>query len=96
MIGDDEVELVIEDDIQGFDLHWAAIAFEDIVDAFFSSRQFVPDSWVHKNGGGVIRRIDLRIPCFLVLDTRFPAGMTSYLDIFAYNDERFRSGPALW
>ena len=23
----------------------------------------------------------------MVLDTRFPAGMTSYLDIFAYNDE---------
>ena len=34
MIGDDGVEMVIEDDIQGFDLHWAAIAFEDIVDAF--------------------------------------------------------------
>ena len=34
MIGDDGVEMVIEDDIQGFDLHWVAITFEDIVDAF--------------------------------------------------------------
>ena len=34
MIGNDGIEMVIEDDIQGFDLHWIAIAFEDIVDAF--------------------------------------------------------------
>jgi len=34
MIGNDGIEMVIEDDIHGFDFHGAATAFEDIVDAF--------------------------------------------------------------
>ena len=34
MIGDDGVEMFVKDDIHGFYLHWATIAFEDIVDAF--------------------------------------------------------------
>ena len=35
MIGNDGIEMVIKDDIHGFDLHGVAIAFEDIVDAFW-------------------------------------------------------------
>ena len=34
MIGNDGIEMVIEDDIQRSDLHRVAIAFEEIVDAF--------------------------------------------------------------
>ena len=34
MIGDDGVKMFVKDNSHGFDLHWAAIALEDIVDAF--------------------------------------------------------------
>ena len=35
MIGNDGIEIIIKDDIHGFYLHGVAIAFEDIVDAFW-------------------------------------------------------------
>ena len=34
MIGNDGIKIFVEDDIHGFYFHRAAIAFEDIVDAF--------------------------------------------------------------
>ena len=34
MIGNDRIEMAVEDDIHGFDLHRVAIAFENRVDAF--------------------------------------------------------------
>jgi len=34
MIGNDWIEVVIKDEIHGFDLHRVTIAFEDIIDSF--------------------------------------------------------------
>jgi len=34
MIGNDGIEMIVEDDIHGSDFYRTAIAFEDIVDAF--------------------------------------------------------------
>ncbi|MFA5924238.1 MAG: hypothetical protein WC856_23585 [Methylococcaceae bacterium] len=34
MIGNDWIEIFVEDDIHGFDFHRVTIAFEDIIDAF--------------------------------------------------------------
>ena len=34
MIGNHWIEIIVEDDIHGFDLHRVTIAFENIIDAF--------------------------------------------------------------